>query len=225
MNRLIKLLTIVTLVVTVLILPGSPVFAEDGITVDIDIEGDSPVVNVEADGDNATVFINGQDIEQPTVYSHYYAYENNYNDTFLVNSIYDLQVLLSDTETNLITTSEGLVNVIQVIGEHTTNLQELLEYAKTIENGSVDRDNELAGIGREQDDRIQSLAISIDSLIDMVNNNSADIERISDDIKRLDKETDELKLGLNTALLAIVIVFSVYLVALLCIVFYFRTRR
>jgi len=137
---------------------GTTVLADDPITVNVVVLGDDPTVTVEADGEGATIYINGQDIQQPTVYK--YRIENSYNDAMLKEDISELEMLLEEAGMNLTVTSDGLAKVILVIGEHTSNLRELLGMVTQNEEDSVSRDNELATREENQELSIFQLAES-----------------------------------------------------------------
>ena len=157
-----KLAIAVVIGIMAVCLFGTTVLASDPITVDVVVLGDDPTVTVEADGEGATVYINGQDIQQPTVKK--YRIENPYDDATLKEAIDNLEVLLEGTgmnlevtSTNLEVTSDGLAKVILVIGEHTNNLRELLGIVNQDAENSLARDNELAVSGENQDLIIQQL--------------------------------------------------------------------
>jgi hypothetical protein len=209
--KIIRLAIILSLVLT-LLLPCRSAFADDGLAVDIDIEGDSPVVNVEADGNNPSVYINGQDIQQPTVYS--YVYENDYDDTALVAELQNLAAMLKNNEVNLTTTSEGLLSVIQVLDEHTSNLRTILDYTKEAESKAVDRDNNLAIRGQEQDARILKMADTINSLLDDITEHDGSISELERTVSKQEAKIGELKSSLGTFRTIAVIVFAVILALL-----------
>jgi hypothetical protein len=208
----IRLAIIICLVLT-LLLPCRTAFADDGLAVDIDIEGDSPVVSVEADGDNPSVYINGQDIQQPTVYS--YVYENDYDDTALIAELQSLAAMLKNNEVDLLTTSESLLSVIQVLDEHTSNLRTILEYTKEAENEAVDRDNELVMRGQEQDARILEMADTINSLLDDITDHDGSISELEEKVSKQGAKIGELESSLSTFRTIAVVVFAVFLIILI----------
>lgn len=194
-----KKLIIGPLILAIMILlPCSTAFADDGISVDVDIYGDDPTVTVNADGNNPAVYINGQDIQKPTAY--YYAYENDYDDTDLVEGLQSLRSMLESSEATLITTSEGLVAVIQVLDEHTSNLREVFEYSKEVENKSVSRANEIASMGREQDSRILEMADVLNSSLDSTENNAMRIAELEKSFAEHEKKFGELESDFNRKL-------------------------
>lgn len=186
-----RMIAVSVCLASMVLLPCSAASADDGgITVDINVVGDSPTVNVDADGNNPSVYINGQDIQKPTAY--YYAYENNYDDRAIVEGLQTLKVMLESTEMNLITTSEGLVAVIQVLDEHTSNLRDILDYSKELESKSVSRDNELADMGREQDARTTTLAGTLDVALRDITDNSIRIANLETRIADQENKLAEL---------------------------------
>ena len=110
-----KLIVAIIVILTLVLVPSTVVFADDPIEVDITVLGNEPVVTLEADGDNATVYINGQDLAKPTVVrkTKKYYIENPYNDEVLTE--------------NLSIVGDGLTNVILAVEEHNDNLQVLLD--------------------------------------------------------------------------------------------------
>jgi len=199
-----------------LFLPCNAVFADDGdgITVDINIEGDEPVVNVDAGGNNPTIYINGQDIQQPTAY----LIENDYDDTSIVNGLSNLKSMLENTEANMITTSEGLIGVIQVLDEHTTNLRDMLDYISRTSQDSVNRDNELVEMGKNQDSRIMDMA-------EVLTASTFSIEENADKIKELESMIVKLDSEYHNKLMWICLGFGISTFALLVAVCYLKIRK
>jgi len=146
------------------VLAADPPDPEEPIVVDIVILGDDPTVTVEADGDNATIYINGQDIQEPTVKVESYRIENPYNDAKLKVAISDLTGLLESTGLDVSVISNGLAKVILVIGEHTDNLRELLGIVTQTAEDSITRDNELVAQGEDQDEVMLRLGAEFDTL-------------------------------------------------------------
>ena len=146
------------------VLAADPPDPEEPIVVDIVILGDDPTVTVEADGDNATIYINGQDFQEPTVKVESYRIENPYNDAKLKVAISDLTGLLESTGLDVSVISNGLAKVILVIGEHTDNLRELLGIVTQTAEDSITRDNELVAQGEDQDEVMLRLGAEFDTL-------------------------------------------------------------
>ncbi len=206
-------IAVVTGLVAVCLL-GTTVLASDPIIVDVVVLGDDPTVTVEADGEGATIYINGQDIQQPTVYK--YRIENSYDDATLKEAISGLDVLLAEAGMNLAVTSDGLAKVILVIGEHTSNLRELLGTVGQNEVDSVSRDNELITIGKAQDLVILQQENSLDDYKLWVSETFTNMEvdhqvalanmeadyqaAISDLSSNMDTRVDELSSDFNTKL-------------------------
>lgn len=131
---------------------GTTALADDPINVDIVVVGDGPVVTVNADGDDPSVFINGQDIQEPTVIKKNYGAS-----TRLKNEVKTLGVLLGETSANLAVTSDGLVNALLAIGEHTSNLRELLGLTNQNAENFTNKDKELTAMQENQDSAILQL--------------------------------------------------------------------
>ncbi len=147
-----KLLVAVVIGIMLVGLFGTSVLADgpedtNPVVVDIVIVGTDSTVTVEANGDDATLYINGQNLAEPTVIRRTKIYEyyidNPYNDNALKGNIHSLEALLGETGTILAVTNDGLAKIILVIGEHTGNLRELLGLATLNAEGSINRDNEL----------------------------------------------------------------------------------
>ena len=205
-----KLAIAVVIGIMAVCLLGTTVLASDPITVDVVVLGDDPTVTVEADGDGATIYINGQDIQEPTVKK--YRIENPYDDAMLIEDISNLEALLEEAGMNLTVTSDGLAKVILVIGEHTSNLRELLGIVTQNEEDSVSRDNELAIRGDNQDllifemgseilvlrDSLEDYKVSTsESLSDMEADYQSALSALSAD---MDARVDELTSGFNAKL-------------------------
>jgi len=201
-----KLAIAVVIGIMAVCLLGTTVLASDPISVDVVVLGDDPTVTVEADGEGATIYINGQDIQQPTVYE--YRIENSYNDAMLKEDISELEMLLEEAGMNLTVTSDGLAKVILVIGEHTSNLRELLGMVTQNEEDSVSRDNELVTRGENQELSIFQLAESYLELENSFNDykvsaseslsNMEEAYQIA--LANVDTRVDELSSGFNEKL-------------------------
>lgn len=212
-----KLAIAVVIGIMAVCLLGTTVLASDPITVDVVVLGDDPTVTVEADGEGATVYINGQDIQKPTVKK--YRIENPYDDAMLKDDINNLGAMLEEAGMSLAVTSDGLAKVILVIGEHTSNLRELLGIVTQNEEDSVSRDNELVTRGESRDSvmfQLGSEVISLrDSLEDYKTSASESLSAVEADYQKalatrdadyhttlvnMDTRVDELSSGFNEKL-------------------------
>jgi len=205
-----KLAIAVVIGIMAVCLFGTTVLASDPIIVDVVVLGDDPTVTVEADGEGATIYINGQDIQQPTVKK--YTIENPYNDATLKEAISNLETLLEGTGMNLEVTSDGLAKVILVIGEHASNLRELLGITNQNEEDSVSRDNELLSRVENQNSQILQLVeegmrleLSLDDYKIFVSESLRDMEAdyqiaLTELDTRLNAQVDKLRTDYNTKL-------------------------
>lgn len=207
------------LLLLAVLLPCEVALADDNLEVDITVVGDDPTVNVDADGDNPAIYINGQDIQKPTM--RVYTYENRYDDTALKKALEDLRFMLDSTEANLVTTSEGLISVIQVLDVHTTNMRDMLDYTKEAESASVDRDNELVDIGKEQDSRIQEVVHVVNTAVEDIDDSAdriAALEELMDTYRALvddyGERVDRLESRTGYWLIAITVVLGACIIAL-----------
>jgi len=199
-----KLAIAVVIGIMAVCLLGTTVLANDpedsdpeNLDVKVVVIGTNPTVTVEADGNGATVYINGQDIQQPTVYR----FENTYNDATLKEAISDLDALLAEAGMNLTVTSDGLAKVILVIGEHTSNLRELLGIVNQNEEDSIGRDNELVIRGESQDLAILQLGSEVIALRDSLSDMEADYQvALSALSANMDARVDELSSDFNEKL-------------------------
>jgi len=180
------------------VLAAEPPPPGDSIVVDIVVQGDDPTVTVEADGDGATIYINGQDLAEPTVKVKKYRIENPYNDTELKAAVSDLIGLLESTDLSVTLVSDGLAKVILVIGEHTLNLQEVLGLVTQNEGASVTRDNDLVALGESQEELILLLGNRLDAL--QLSFNTLEGEYL-DTVADTDVEIEELRSDYTTKLI------------------------
>ena len=188
-----KLAIAVVIGIMAVCLFGTTVLASDPITVDVVVKGDDPTVTVVADGTGATIYINGQDIQEPTVKK--YRIENPYDDAVLKEDINNLGAMLEEAGMDLAVTSDGLAKVILIIGEHTNNLRELLGIVIQNEENSVSRDNELVTRGEAQDFAV----LQLDSEVTRLENSLVDYKAfVSDSFRDVEADYQTSLAGMET---------------------------
>ena len=142
-------LSMVLAIVALSMVTGN-VYADDPPPLDVDIAivGDDADVEVDIYGDNPDVYINGQDIQEPTVYAYTAIIANLYDDSALwdaLGNIYEgangQQDALGGIEANLGLLSEGLGKAILALESHNSSISKL---AKELEGLEIRTNTSLA---------------------------------------------------------------------------------
>ena len=183
----IRLLLPVILVISILLSTGIVYAGEEedsGLDVDITVVGDDADVGVDIIGDNAEVWINGQNLNEPTVIRKSSGPSKGWIMKRINQAVSSLYAWAGDSEVRLSLVTDGLAKVILIVKDQDTQLGEASNDASELRAGLEaqltqldNHENRLSGLDAQVEALIAEDAILQAYITDYANYLQADYDR------------------------------------------------